>query len=57
MEEEVLCGSVVGVPQAIASASEDAPRRVAFAWSRRVQTGEGASEFEKYHFIVKISTR
>ena len=43
-EEEVLCGSVVVVSQASASAAEDATRRVAFAWSRR-KTEEGVASW------------
>jgi hypothetical protein len=44
-EEEVLCGSVVVVSQASASAAEDPTRRVAFAWSRRVKTVEGVASW------------
>ena len=46
-EEEVLCGSVVVVSQASASAAEDATRRVAFAWSRRVKTEEGVASWAR----------
>ena len=48
-ESEVLCCSVLVVPQASASVAEDATRRINFAWSRRVRTEGGDTTWCRFH--------